>query len=360
MREQLKIKGDEMKINAKMKKAAAVVLILLAGAGIYYFLYRGEVSTDDAAIDGHVVEISPKVAGYIKTVYVKDNQIVKAGDVIMEIDSRDYDLQVKNAQAALQAAQSALAAEKDDAETTLITAPAGVEASQEKVNAARAAWEKAASDKQRMQMLIENGACSQQEYDQAVESEKSARAALQQMQAELNSASSAPSVIAKSNDSVKQLEAQVEKAAAELEQARTNLQYTKITAPIDGRITKKSVEAGAYVQSGTQLCSLVSSNLWVTANFKENQLKGMRPGDKVDISVDAFPNMKLTGVVDSFQAGTGSYFSLFPAENATGNFVKTVQRIPVKIVFNDINNEQLSVLGLGMSVIPTVHLFGAR
>ena len=107
-----------MKINAKMKKAAAVVLILLAGAGIYYFLYRGEVSTDDAAIDGHVVEISPKVAGYIKTVYVKDNQIVKAGDVIMEIDSRDYDLQVKNAQAALQAAQSALAAEKDDAETT--------------------------------------------------------------------------------------------------------------------------------------------------------------------------------------------------------------------------------------------------
>ncbi|MDQ0204750.1 HlyD family secretion protein [Pectinatus haikarae] len=347
-----------MKLTPKLMKAGAVCLILAAGISGYFFTHRNEVETDDASIDGRTVDISPKVAGYIKEIYVKDNQVVKAGDIIMQIDTKDYELQAKNAQAALAAAQAALAAAQNNALAANITAPAGVAAAQEKVNSAQAAWEKAAADEKRMNMLIVSGACSQEQYDQAVASEKSTRAALDEMKADLNSANSAPEVIAGAQSTVEQLAAQAEKAKAELEQAETNLQYTKITAPADGRITKKSVNPGAYVQSGTQLCSLVSFEMWVTANFKENQLKGMRTGDKVDISVDAFPNLRLTGVVDSFQAGTGAYFSLFPAENATGNFVKTVQRIPVKIVLNNLSQDQAALLGPGMSVIPVVHIGG--
>ena len=334
----------------------AAVILIISAAAAYIHYSRQAVSTDDAAIDGHTVILSPKVAGYIKTIYVNDNQTVKAGDVIMQIDPKDYELQVNNARAALSAAKAALAAAQDNAAAASITAPANVRSAQEKINSAQASWEKAAADKQRMQMLINSGACSQEQYDQSVASEKSTRAALQQAQADLSSASSAPHVIASAEDTAKQLEANVEKAQVELDQAETNLQHTKITAPTDGRITKKSVNEGAYVEAGTQLCSLVSFDLWVTANFKESQLKGMKPGDKVDISVDAYPNLKLTGKVDSFQAGTGSYFSLFPAENATGNFVKTTQRVPVKILLDQLSDSTAVLLGPGMSVEPTVHI----
>ena len=346
-------------VMKKKKNLVIIALIILAAAiasGLYIYKTHKEISTDDAAIDGQTVILSPKVAGYIKNIYVNDNQTVKAGDVIMQIDPKDYELQVNNAKAALSAAQAALAAAQDNAAATSITAPANVKSAQEKVNSAQASWEKAAADEQRMQMLINSGACSQEQYDQATAAEKSTRAALQQAQADLSSANSASHVIASAEDTVKQLEAQVEKAQADLDQAETNLQYTKITAPTDGRITKKSVNEGAYVRAGTQLCSLVSFDLWVTANFKESQLSGMHMGDKVDISVDAYPNIKLTGKVDSFQAGTGAYFSLFPAENATGNFVKTTQRVPVKIILDPLPETSSALLGPGMSVEPTVHI----
>ncbi|WP_196594186.1 HlyD family secretion protein [Pectinatus sottacetonis] len=349
-----------MKVTSKMKKAAVIFLVVFLGAGIYYFIQRDKISTDDAAIDGQTVDISPKISGYIKNLYVKDNQIVKAGEVIMQIDPKDYQLQVENAKAALAAANAALAAAQNQSAATAITAPANVSEADQKVNAAQAAWEKALADKNRMGMLIQSGACSQQEYDQAVAAEKSTRASLAQMKASLVSANSAPDIIESSQNKVKQLQAQVAQAQAELDQAENNLQHTKIVAPMAGRITKKSVNKGAYVQAGTKICSLVSFNLWVTANFKENELHGIKPGDKVKIKVDAFPDMELTGKVDSFQAGTGSYFSLFPAENATGNYVKIVQRVPVRIVFDKLLPKQADVLGPGMSVVPTVYLNGAR
>ncbi|WP_231036014.1 HlyD family secretion protein [Pectinatus sottacetonis] len=344
-------------VNKKTLCLMIATVILSISAATAYIHYSGQsVSTDDAAIDGQTVILSPKVAGYIKTIYVNDNQTVKAGEIIMQIDPKDYQIQVENAKAALAADNAALAAAQNQSAATVITAPANVSEANQKVNAAQAAWEKALADKNRMGMLIQSGACSQQEYDQAVAAEKSTRASLGQMKASLVSANSAPDVIKSSQNKVKQLQAQVVQAQAKLDQAENNLQHTKIVAPMAGRITKKSVNKGAYVEAGTQLCSLVSFDLWVTANFKETQLKRIKPGDKVDISIDAYPKLKLTGKIDSFQAGTGSYFSLFPAENATGNFVKTTQRIPVKILLDHLSDSTAALLGPGMSVKPTVHI----
>lgn len=215
---------------------------------------------------------------------------------------------------------------------------------------------KAFGDRKRIEVLAASGACSQEEYDHAVVAANSARAVWEASQAEAESANTASDTIAVTENKVTQLEANIKQAETELKQAQQDLENTKITAPADGRITKRSVEVGSYVSRGTQLCSLVTQELWVTANFKESQLRGIRPGDSVDISVDAFPDMHLIGTVDSFQAGTGTYFSLFPVENATGNFVKTTQRVPVKIRLQDLSDKEKALLGPGMSVVPVVHL----
>ena len=345
--------------HKKILLAAAALLVLLASA-VWFFIYGQRVSTDDASIDGHTVVMSPKISGYVKKIYVKDNQVVKAGDVIMEIDPKDYELQVENARAALAAAQAAMAAGESRAGQTAVTAPAGAASAREKERAAQAVWEKSSADLGRMEELIRGGACSQQEYDQAVAAERSARASLDQTKDDVTSANAAPYEVANAQSTADQLTAQVKQAEAALAQAEMNLSYTKITAPMDGRITKRSVDTGSYVAAGTQLCSLVGFDLWVTANYKESELKGMKPGDPADISVDAYPGLKLRGRVDSFQAGTGSYFSLFPAENATGNFVKTVQRVPVKITFERLSQEDAELLGPGLSVVPTVYIRGSR
>lgn len=332
------------------------IVLLFLGIGCYIHKHHQDISTDNAIIDGKTVVLSPKVQGYIKKINVEDNKKISAGDVIMEIDTTDYQVKVDHAQAALLTAKAAISAAQNNAIKAGITAPANVEISKKKIDAAQATWEKTYADKQRMQMLINSGACSQEQFDQAIATEGSAKATLEQMQAELDASNAAPVIIAASQDTVEQLKAEEKQAKSDLAEAENNLQNTKIIAPMDGRITKRSVEVGSYVEPGTQLCSLVGLDLWIIANFKENQLEGMHPGNKVDISVDAFPNLKLTGIVDSFQAGTGSYFSLFPAENATGNFVKTVQRLPVKITFDQLSPEDALLLGPGMSVIPTVHL----
>jgi membrane fusion protein (multidrug efflux system) len=239
-------------------------------------------------------------------------------------------------------------------ETVAISAPADMNAAQAQVVSAEATWEKTLSDRKRMESLFGEGACSRQQLDQAIATEKSDRATLEKLRANLRSVTTVPSVVAAAKDTSDQLQAQVSQAQADLAQAEFDLANTKIIAPMDGRITKRSIEIGSYVQVGQQLTSLVGTELWVVANFKENQMDHMQPGQAVDIRIDAFPDVKLQGKVDSIQSGTGAYFSLFPAENATGNFVKTVQRIPVKIVFDSPPEETL-LLGAGMSVIPTVH-----
>jgi membrane fusion protein (multidrug efflux system) len=346
-----------MKIPAKLMKFILVLLVAAVGAGTYYYFHKGEVSTDDAAIAGRTVVIVPKVSGYVKKLYIHDNQMVKAGDVLLEIDPTDYKIRVNQAKAALAAAEAAANASRNTLQTTSVSAPSNIASVTAQVASAQAIWEKSLADRQRMENLARDGACSQQQLDQAVATEESDRATLDKFKANLRSADTAPSVIAAAKDTNDQLDAQVRQAKANLAQAESDLAHTKIIAPMDGRITNRSVEAGDYVQVGQQLGSLVGTDLWVVANFKETELANMRPGQPVDISIDAYPNIKLHGKVDSFQAGTGSNFSLFPPENATGNFVKIVQRVPVKIVFDKQPDETLH-LGPGMSVIPTVRTEG--
>lgn len=343
-----------MKPNAKFIKIFVVLLLLLGAAGTYYYLQRGEVSTDNAVISGSTAVISPKVQGYVKVLNIQDNQLVKAGDVLLEIDPADYIIRRDRAKAALAAAQAAAKAARSNLKTTVVTAPANVDAAQAQVDAAQATWEKNFADRQRMESLFESGATSRQQLDQAIAAEKASRSALEQMNAVLHSSSTAPNVIASAQDTSEQIEAQVRQAEVDLAQAESDLANTKIIAPMDGRITKRSVEVGNYVQPGTQLTSLVGAELWVIANFKETQLEHMQIGQTVSIKVDAFPHTTLYGKIESLQAGTGAYFSLFPAENATGNFVKTVQRVPVKIVFDNQPDATLH-LGPGMSVVPTVY-----
>ncbi|MBU2699418.1 membrane fusion protein (multidrug efflux system) [Sporomusaceae bacterium BoRhaA] len=343
-----------MKFTAKSITIIVVLLAVMGGAAAYYYDQRGKISTDDAAINGSTVVLSPKISGYVKRVNVQDNQLVKAGDVLLEIDSTDYIVKRDRAKAALAAAKAAANAASNNVETTTVSAPANIDVAEAQIQSAQANWEKDLADRQRTESLFSAGACSRQQLDQAVAAEKSARSTLAQSQAALHSVNTASSAIAAAKDTHEQLQALVRQAEVDLVQAENELANTKITAPMDGRITNRSVEVGNYVEVGTQLASLVGTDLWIVANFKENQLEHMLPGQPVDIKIDAYPNVKLHGKVDSLQAGTGSHFSLFPAENATGNFVKVVQRVPVKIVFDNPPDKTFQ-LGPGMSVVPMVY-----
>jgi membrane fusion protein, multidrug efflux system len=332
-----------------------LIVVILVGVGIYVFMHRGEESTDDAAIDGRVVTISAKVSGYVKTLNINDNQVVKAGDILLEIDPTDYQNKRDHARAALDAATAAASASQNNMETTDISAPSNLESAKAQVDSAQANWEKADADLKRMQRLT-NEARSQEQLDQAMASERAAKSTLEDSKARLRSAETAPKAIAAARANADELTAQQKQAEADFAQAEKDLNDTKVIAPMDGRITKRGVERGDYVQPGQALTSLVGTDLWVTANFKETQLEHMVQGQKVDIRVDAFPNLKLEGKVDSLQSGTGSRFTAFPPENATGNFVKIVQRVPVKIIFTSLPDDV--VLGPGMSVEPTVYTHG--
>lgn len=340
----------------KKKISQLLGLLLIAAAlvfGVFYIYdHRYEESTDDAAIDGHTVTLSPKVAGYVKLLNIDDNQQVKAGDVLLEIDTGDYITRRDHARAALDAAKAAAQAAQSNAETTDVSAPSNLEVAQAQVNAAQANLDKAVEDLKRMQRLSRE-ARSQEQLDQAIANEKSMRSNLENALARLRSAQTAPQAIAQAQADSEKLAAQVKQAEADLAQAEIDLGNTKIIAPIDGRITRRNVERGNYVQPGQNLASLVGNDLWVVANFKETQLRHMHAGQTVKISVDAYPDADLTGKVDSIQSGTGAFFSAFPPENATGNFVKIVQRVPVKIVFDHTPDAALA-LGPGLSVIPVV------
>lgn len=340
--------------NKAIFKFFLLLLVVGISAGGYYYLHRGEQRTDDAAIDGHIAAVSPKIQGYVKAVYITDNQLVNAGDLLLEIDPQDYIIRRDQALAALSAARAAASAAENSAKTTSVSAPANADAATAQVAAAQATWEKAAADRSRAEALFDAEAYSRQQLDQAIAAERSARGALDQMHSARQAVNTAPTAIAGAQDTRDQLLAQVKQAEAVLAQAESDLANTKIVAAMDGRITKRSVEPGNFVQPGQQLASVVGGDLWVTANFKETQLMQMRQGQRVDIKVDAFPDMVLHGKVESLQAGTGARFSLFPAENATGNFVKIVQRVPVKIVFDE-PLDALLAIGPGMSVEPTVY-----
>jgi membrane fusion protein (multidrug efflux system) len=304
--------------------------------------------------------VAPKVAGRVERVLVDDNQVVKKGDLVVALDSRDLAAAREQKAAALastRAQAGAVRASIDQAIAHVNTLQATVESDKATAEASRAQAEKAGKDFQRIQDLFRTKVASAQDLDAARAANDSARA---QLQANLKKVVSDQAQVAESRATVnayagllQSVQAQTEESDANLQTAKLNESYTEIRAPEDGRVTRKAVEPGNYVQTGQTLFALVPANVWVTANFKENQIGLMRPGQPVEIAIDALHGQKFYGHVDSMQAGSGARFSLLPPENATGNYVKVVQRVPVKIVFDRPPQAGLP-LGPGESAVPTV------
>jgi membrane fusion protein, multidrug efflux system len=330
-----------------------VIVGLLIAGGVYYWVTtRGLESTDDAFIDGRAVDIAPRVAGEVISLDVTDNQFVRKGQPLIHIDPRQYQIDRDQAQGALDAAKKQYEGQVFGADIAKKNFPALLLQAQAQLANAKATQLKAKADDARQKSLPKL-ATTQQDIDaaDAALAEADAQVALAEAQVQQNSP--VPQRIGESESQVGQLNGQVEQAQARLDQANLNLSWTVVEAPQDGWITKRNVEMGNYATVGQQIFSIVSPDVWVIANFKENQLDRMRPGQSVKIEVDAYPDLDLRGHVDSIQRGSGSKFTAFPPENATGNFVKIVQRVPVKIVI-DHGLDANQPMPLGLSVEPTV------
>jgi membrane fusion protein (multidrug efflux system) len=342
-----------------------VVAAVLAG-GTYGYSYwqwaAAHVSTDNAFIDGHIVQVSSRVAGHVARVYVDDNQTVKAGDLLLELDPADYQAALDEAKGKLTAAQADLTAARsgvEEAKAQVAAAEAAVAQAKAEAVSRDAELQRATADLAQYTQARDRAAVSTLEWGKVETTQRTARAALEAAQkavlaaeAQVNQARSAAESRA---GQVAVAEAQIKTAQAAVEKAALNLSYTKLVAPGEGRVTRKSVEPGNYLIQGQPLFALVAPDVWVTANFKETQLARMGAGQKVEVEVDAYPGMRLKGHVDSIQQGSGARFSLLPPENATGNYVKVVQRVPVKIVLDELPADG-RVLGPGMSVVPVVEL----
>ena len=359
-----------------------VVILALVAAGIWWRSTFSE-STDDAQVNGHLIQVSSRVAGQVAKVYVDENQVVKAGDVIAELDPSDYKVAVENAEAALASAEANAAAANVNVPITTVNTGSNLNAAdanvsgshasvvqaQEQLEAARANNTKAQADLERYKPLVAKDVISKQQFDAAVaaadaarHSEQAARDGVKvareretQADAGLKFAQTAPQQVAAQSARARQAQAQVAQAQAQLDMARLNLSYTKIVAPTAGIITRKSVEINQNVAPGQNLMMLISlEGLWVTANFKETQLRHMYAGQAVGIEVDS-TGKTYHGKVTQIGGATGSVLSLFPPENATGNYVKVVQRVPVRIDFTNLAGEDSKhELRPGLSVEPKV------
>ena len=347
---------DNKKPRSKLPFIILGIVVLLAaiGAAIYYFATIDLIDTDDAYTEGRAVSMAAKVAGYVIDLRVDDNTPVKAGDLLLRIDPRDYVTARDQARANLSLAQAQLASGRIELDEARVRAPASLKQAMAMLEQARANQGQSQRDYKRQQS-VDPRATTQQNLDQANFTFRGNTAAVGSAQAQVEAASVVTQTIADAEATVKQREAMVGQAAANLTQAELNLSYTEIRAPQDGKITMRNVELGTYVQVGQQLFYLVTPDTWVVANFKEGQLARMCPGQPVTMSVDAYPGMKLRGHVESVQQGSGARFSAFPAQNATGNFVKIVRRVPVKITL-DSGYDRQQGLPLGISVLPTVNV----
>lgn len=401
------------KPRSKFLIVAVIAVVVLAGAawGAWQY-FSGAESTDDAQVDGHVYPVNAKIGGIVRAVNVKENQKVEAGTVLLEIDTRDYDVALSRAHADLadakanyQAANAGIPVTSVEAgsrvsasQAAILRAQGGVLTAQKELDAARARLSlskaraaeaqanetRAAKDLARLKPLIAKDEISQQQYDSAVANADAARAAVESAQAAIAEAESGiaaaaarvtqaqavvgeaeaqaegantgPQQIATSRARAAAASARVELAHTAIAQAQLNLEYAVLKAPVTGYVSRKNVEVGQVIQPGQPLLAIVPlEDVWVTANFKETQLDLMRPGQPATVQVDAYDGATFTGRVDSISAATGARFSLLPPENASGNFVKVVQRIPVKIVLDN-NQDAERVLRPGMSVVATVQI----
>ncbi|HEX7967711.1 MAG TPA: HlyD family secretion protein [Stellaceae bacterium] len=325
---------------------AGIVLAVIIGGVVWWLDARRYESTDDAFIDVHMVRVASQAAGRVMRIQVDDNQEVKAGQLLLEIDPVDYQARLDQALANQATAAASLAQAK--AQQTVVQANA--DQARAEVGVAEANAINAATQLKRDQPLAERQFVSRQQLDNDVANARSTAANLLATQKKLAATEAQLAVAASQIDAA---EASLKSAGAQVEQARLNLSYTKLAAAEAGRVAKRNVAVGDYVQVGQNLMAVVPLQVWVTANFKETQLDLMRAGQPVEIRIDACPDKTLRGHVDSFQPGSGAAFTLLPPENATGNFVKVVQRVPVKIVFDDPPGPSCQ-LGPGMSAVPSV------
>ncbi len=396
----------------RVRLIIGAVLLLGLGAGIWAWSTSARENTDDAQVDAHVTQIAARVGGTVTKVAVDDNQLVEAGALLVQLDPRDYQVAVDKARAELADAEASAVAAQSSVPITSTTAASnvttarggitqaqsGVAASEKEIEAANARLitaqarqreaeanaVKSARDVERLRGLLAKDEVSQQMFDatmatataqkagvdsarsQVAEAEAGirvaesklaqARAGEDQAHAEMQTAQTGPSQIAAIKAKAAQAEAHAQQARATLAQAELNLQYATVKAPVRGVVSKKGINVGQVVQGGQPLLAIVQiDDVWVTANFKETQLKDMRPGQRTEIAVDAYGGRTYTGKIDSIAGATGARFSLLPPENATGNFVKVVQRVPVKIVL-DPGQDPEHLLRPGMSVTPTVFL----
>jgi len=393
-------------------RAIVVVLVLaVIGVAAWWWITQGRESTDDAQVDAHVIPMASRVGGTVLKVPVEDNQLVEAGTVLVEIDPRDYQVAVDKAKAELADAEATAIAAQSNVPITSTSTQSGVSTAQSSVDQAKSVIESAAKevevararltasqsrlreaeanatrsrrDVDRLKGLLAKDEVSQQQYDAAVAAadaqsaatdtaraqiaeaeagvrmaesrQVQAQAGEQSARASLRNAQTGPEQVTAMRARASSAQARVEQSKATLAQAELNLQYAVIKAPARGVVSRKSVNPGQVIQAGQPLLSLVQTDeVWITANFKETQLNEMRPGQKVILTVDAYGGKQFQGKVDSIAAATGARFSLLPPENATGNFVKVVQRVPVKIVL-DTGQDPDNLLRPGMSVSPTVY-----
>ncbi|MBF0537505.1 MAG: HlyD family secretion protein [Nitrospirae bacterium] len=348
------------------KRNALIVIFLLAliGAAVTYMYHSynaTHITTDDAFIDGTMHTVASKVAGTVREVYVADNEFVNKGKPLVALDPNDYDVKVAEAQAAYEAEQARLKEVQSRVETAkrqLLELNERLKGARANLNANRAGLVQSEKDARRAENLYRKEAISRERYEKTLTAQdvKSAEtdATLKQVSLSEKAIDTQQALIQQTETSIETQRLLIKQKEAILNQATLNLSYTTVYAPTDGYVNKKSVEVGNQIQAGQPLMAIVTlEDVWVTANFKETQLRKIIPGQRVAIKVDAYPQEVFSGRIDSIMAGTGSVFSLFPPENATGHYVKIVQRVPVKILIDKASDKKHR-LRVGMSVVPTI------
>jgi len=328
--------------------AMIIVSIALCAFAYYWFYLKNYENTDDAYINTHIAKVSAAIPGRVERILVEDNQYVEAGSILVELDSRDYQNLLNQAVAA----RNVALAKTPQLHSQIASLDANLKQAEANVKSVSAEYQREKDTYDRYRKSRDTWSESHLNSQLAA-----FRASAARLDAAQQAVISNQALLEQGKAALEENTAMLEQFDVEIDKAKLQHSYTKVIAPQSGHVTQRNIALGSYIDPGRTLMSIVSHDVWVTANFKETQLARMRPGQDVEIRVDAYPQYKYRGKIDSIQRGTGPVFSLLPAENATGNYIKIVQRVPVKIIFTDPRiNDEAHLLSPGMSVVPYVHI----
>ena len=360
--------GDEAPVKKRSKTFLIVLIVLVVGGGAFgiskYMYAMHHETTDDAQIDANINPVIPKISGYVTEVRVKENQRVKKGDTLLLLDPRELKIKLDEAEAALVTTQSNLSSAKATtaaSQANVATSQVAVGAIDAQIEAAKVNVWRTTQDYNRYANLVQDHSVTQQQYEQAVAAKETAEKQLQVLQQQKLQASKQTNAVASQSSATSTqigvVNSTIKQRQVDVENAQLYLSYTVITAPADGIVSKVNVQEGQLLQAGQATFSIVQDNeVWVTANFKETQYDDLKVGQKVTVEIDAFPGHEFEAVIASFSPATGSRFALLPADNASGNFVKTVQRLPVRIEFTNKQDSLVNQLKPGMNAYVDVHI----